>query len=267
MKTSQARNRFFLPFVAAACAAFTPTPATTGQDTAPAQAKRAYEHSAAGGVITGTISFEGEPLPRRFIHMDADPVCVEINPNPKTDDVVITEGKLAHVFVWIKSGSALDDYTFDPPQSPVTLEHNKCRYVPHVLGIQTGQPLKIVNADPTTHNTHPAPKANAEWNKSQAPGGEPFEEKFARPEVVIPFKCNQHPWEKAYVGVLSHPFFAVSGEDGAFRIGGLPPGDYTLAAWHEKLGVQEVKLTVYPYQSQVIDLTFRAETNPPPKAP
>ena len=143
-------------------------------------------------------------------------------------------GTLPNVFVYVKAGA--ENYTFAPPADAVTLDQDGCMYKPHVLGIMAGQTLKIVSSDATTHNIHPMPKDNAEWNMSQAPGAAPIEQKFARPEIMVPVKCNQHPWMRAWIGVTSNPFFAVSGSDGTFTIKGLPPGDYTIEAWTATFG-------------------------------
>ena len=190
------------------------------------------------GSVSGTIAFNGTaPAPKK-IDTSADPVCGQKNPNLSTEDTVVSNGKLANAFVYIKDGTLADgtkigEYAFTTPPDAVTLDQNGCHYRPHVLGIQTNQKLKITNSDPTQHNIHPTPKNNPEWNQTQPNGAPPIEKTFARAEVLVPVKCNQHPWMKAYIGVLKHPFFAVSGDDGSFTIKGVPPGSYTVAAWHE----------------------------------
>ena len=124
------------------------------------------------------------------------------------------------------------------------LEQKGCMYEPHVVGVMTNQEIEIINDDPTNHNIHPLPKANQEWNESQPPKGDSKMKRFAREEVMIAVKCNVHPWMRSYIGVVGHPFFAVTGEDGSFSIKGLPPGKYTLQVWHEKLGKSTQKVTV-----------------------
>ncbi len=148
------------------------------------------------GMITGTVSFTGEALAPRRIDMGQDPRCGEVNKDPRTEDVVVTNGRLANVFVYIKSGGVLDRCGFEIPSSEVIIYHLGCQLVPHVLGIQTGQTLMVVNSDLTTHNTHPSPRINAEWNVSQDSAGVPIVKRFNQPEVLIPIKDNQHPWEK-----------------------------------------------------------------------
>ena len=135
-------------------------------------------------------------------------------------------------------------------------------YKPHVLGLMVGQTLNIVSSDATTHNIHPMPKDNREWNMSQAPGAAPIEQKFTREEVMIPTKCNQHPWMRAYIGVLKTPFYAVTGSDGTYTIKGLPPGDYTIGAWTAIGGgqgqTQEQNVTVGAKETKTADFTFKA---------
>jgi len=190
------------------------------------------------GTITGTVAFTGTPPAPKKIDTSADPVCGQKNPNLTTEDAVIKDGKVANVFVYIKDGTLADnskigDYTFPTPTQAVVLDQNGCHYRPHVIGIQTSQKLSITNSDPTQHNIHPTPKNNPEWNQTQPNGAPPIEKTFARAETLIPVKCNQHPWMKAYIGVLKHPFFSVSAEDGTYTIKGVPPGTYTVVAWRE----------------------------------
>jgi len=225
--------------------------------TATNQEKPHYKATGSEGTIAGTISFIGKPPSPFRIDMSADPICEKVNPKLMTDWVIVTNHKLANVVVYVR-GELLNGYSFDAPSPEVTLEHRGCRYVPHVLGMQTQQTLKVHNNDPTTHNTHPTPKNNREWNQSQSPGAPAIEQRFAWPELFIPIKDNQHPWEKAYVGVFSHPFFSVSGKDGAFTISGLPPGQYTVVAWHEKLGEQTIDVFLAGSEQKTLDFTFKA---------
>jgi len=199
---------------------------------------KAFRPSGNEGSIAGTIAFTGTPPAPVKIDTSADPVCGSKNPNLATETTVVKDGKLANVFVYIKEGSLADgskitEYTFETPTQAVVLDQNGCHYRPHVLGIQTNQKLSVTNSDPTQHNIHPTPKNNPEWNQTQPNGAPPIEKTFARAEILIPVKCNQHPWMKAYIGVLKHPFYSVSGEDGAYTIKGVPPGTYTVVAWRE----------------------------------
>ena len=214
------------------------------------------------GEVTGKISLEGAKPKQQRIMMDQDPVCVQKHggkPVFAEDGEVNDNGTLPNVFVYVKSGA--EKYTFALPADPVVLDQNGCMYQPHVLGIMAGQTLKIISSDATTHNIHPMPKDNREWNMSQAPGAAPIEQKFARPEIMVPVKCNQHPWMRAWVGVTSNPFYAVSGSDGTFTIKGLPPGDYTIEAWTAIGGTgqtQDQTVTVGAKETKTVDFKFKA---------
>lgn len=208
-----------------------------------------YQSKGDEGTVSGAIAFAGTPPAPKKIDSSADPVCGQRNPNLETEDTVVKDGKLANVFVYVKDGTTADGkkittLAFPVPSDAVGLDQNGCHYKPHVLGVQANQKVRITNSDPTQHNIHPTPKVNPEWNQTQANGAAPIEKTFARPEVLIPVKCNQHPWMKAYIGVLKHPLFAVSSEDGSFAIKGVPPGTYTVAAWHEKGGANGTEKTM-----------------------
>lgn len=211
---------------------------------------------ATAGDISGKVSYTGAAEQGARIRMTADPSCAEQHSGPiYAQDVIVNEnGTLEYVFVWVKSG--LEGYQFDTPSQPAQLDQHGCLYKPRVFGVQTGQQIEILNSDPTTHNIHPVPSVNREWNKSQAPNVDPIVESFPRPEVMIPVKCNVHPWMKAYIGVVAHPYFAVTGEDGSFALKGLPPGEYTVEAWHEKLGTKEMKVTVATGATQEVEFSF-----------
>jgi len=219
--------------------------------------KPAFQSAGDEGTITGKILFTGAAPAPKTIDMGQDPVCVSSATEKTTEDVVVKDGKLLNVFVYVKSGGAVDKFSFSPGGG-VTLDQKGCRYHPHVLGVMTKENIKITNSDNTTHNIHPSPAKNQEWNQSQTAGAAPLEKSFARQEVLIPVKCNQHPWMKAYIGVLPHPFFAVSKDDGSYTISGLPPGEYTIVAWHEKYGEQTQKVTVGAKESKTQDFTFNA---------
>jgi plastocyanin len=184
--------------------------------------------------------------------MSQDPACKGTN---TAEAVVATGGHLANVFVYVKDG--LGGHTFDIPKEAVTLDQSGCKYHPHMLGVMAGQDVKIVNSDPTTHNIHPTPKDNREWNESQPPSSAPLDKNFAREEILLPVKCNQHPWMKMYINVVKNPFYAVSGADGKFEIKGLPPGDYTLAFVHERYPEQDVKVTLAAKDAKTVDVTFK----------
>lgn len=169
--------------------------------------------------------------------------------------IVNSNGTLKNVLVRIKEG--LPKQGWPVPAMPVKLDQKACVYRPHVLGVQVNQTLEIHNSDDTNHNVHPLPRVNREWNESQPPKGEVKLKTFPKEEASILFKCNVHPWMRAWVAVVSHPFFAVTGDDGSFVLKDVPPGEYTIEAWHEKYGTQELKLKLEPKQPLAADFTFK----------
>lgn len=225
------------------------------------QDKPTYKPTGEEASLAGVISFAGVPPERRRFDMSADPVCETVNPDAATEEVMVTDGKLANVLIYARTGNSLDTFQFEVPTTAVMLEHKGCHFVPHVIGVQAQQSLNIVNSDPTTHNTHATPKNNPEWNQSQPQGVPAVEKRFMRPEQFIPIKDNQHPWEKAYISVFPHPFFAVSNVDGAYKISGLPPGQYTIVAWHEKFGEQTLDVLVGSKEQKILDFRFTAPDN------
>ncbi|MGC2271530.1 MAG: carboxypeptidase regulatory-like domain-containing protein, partial [Candidatus Sulfotelmatobacter sp.] len=183
-----------------------------------------------------------------------DPACQGTN---EAENIVVDKGDLANVFVYVKDG--LDNRTFDVPKDAVVLTQQGCKYHPHVLGVMVGQMVEIKNEDKTTHNVHPAPRDNREWNESQPPSAAPLEKSFAHQEIMVPVKCNLHPWMTMYINVVKNPFYAVTDKDGKYEIKGLPPGDYTIAFVQERLGEQDEKVTVGPKETKTVDASFKPE--------
>ena len=210
---------------------------------------------ATAATVSGTVKFEGTAPKPAKIDMSQDPACQGAN---TAENLVVVGGNLENVFVYVKEG--LGDRTFNAPTEPVTLDQSGCKYKPHVLGVMAGQTIKINNDDPTTHNIHPTPKDNREWNESQAPKAAAIEKNFAREEIMLPVKCNQHPWMRMFVNVVKSPFYAVTGADGKYEIKGLPPGDYTIAFVHEKLGEQDQKVTLAAKDTKTVDASFKPGT-------
>jgi plastocyanin len=202
--------------------------------------------------VSGTVKFDGAAPKPVKIDMSQDPACKGAN---QAETLVVDNGNLANVFVYVKDG--LGDRTFAAPTEAVKLDQQGCRYHPHVLGVMVGQKVDINNDDPTTHNIHPTPANNREWNESQPPKAPAIEKDFAREEIMLPVKCNQHPWMKMYINVVKSPFYAVTGPDGKYEIKGLPPGDYTLAFVQEKLGEQDQKVTLAAKDSKTVDASFK----------
>jgi plastocyanin len=231
--------------MAVSCGSPSPESSKPAAPAAPAVAPAAPEAPAAlpgNSTVTGRIKFEGKAPTPRVIRMDSDQSCMPEGPNTSEVLVVGPDNGLQNVFVYVKDG--LGDRTFPTPRTPVVLDQKGCKYSPHVFGAQVGQPVTIVNSDNTLHNVHAVPKANAEFNVGQSKKGQDNTKIFDKPEVMVPFRCDVHGWMNAYVGVVAHPFFAVSKPDGSFEIKGLPAGTYTIEAWHERLGTQTTKVTV-----------------------
>ncbi len=255
--------KFVFCFVVLAIALFT---GCSGSSTAekkespavPAAATLKVDPSTAGS-ITGKVAFSGTKPKPQPLSMDATPACARMHQKPAlSEEVVLNEnGTLRNVFIYVKAGLPAGDWPV--PTTPAKLDQLGCVYTPHVLAVMVNQPIEITNSDSTNHNIHPLPKLNREWNESQPPKGEVKVKTFPKAEVPpILFKCNVHPWMRAWVGVVNHPFFAVTGDDGSFTIKDLPPGDYTLEAWHERYGTQEIKVKVEPKQAQPADFTFKS---------
>jgi len=206
------------------------------------------------GTISGVVSLKGLPAKMKPLDMTADPGCPTA-PQP-AEVVVANGGKLANVFVYVKEG--LPQGNFAVPRDPVVLDQKGCRYIPHMVGIMAGQPLKISNTDTADHNIHDMPSSNQPFNESQMPTDKPINKTFATPEMMIPVQCNQHPWMRAYINVMTNPYFAVSAADGSFEIKNLPPGEYTIAAVHEKFGEQTIKVKVGPKETAKTAFVYSA---------
>jgi hypothetical protein len=206
--------------------------------------------------VKGIVKFEGTVPKPKPISMSADPSCAKQHPAPVLAQEVMTDSKgdLENVVVFVSEG--LGDRTFDAPTQPVVVEQKGCLYTPHVLAMRANQPLHVVNDDPTSHNIHPTPANNREWNKAEPPGTS-LDESFAREEIAIPVKCNVHPWMHGYVAVFKHPYFAVTGKDGSFDLSSLPPGTYTIKAWHEKLGTSTQTITISANETNEINFVFK----------
>ena len=214
--------------------------------------------TANAGKVSGTVVLDGTAPKNEQIKMNADPVCVREAKGPQTSEAYIVGGdgkSLANVFVYVKDG--LGSYTYDPPTDKAQIDQKECRYHPHVFGMRVGQPLEILNSDPTLHNIHAMPKANQEFNNGQPIQGMKMTHTFTAKEVMVPFKCDVHGWMNAYVGVLDHPYFAVTKDDGKFEIKDLPPGTYTIEAWHEKLGASTQNVTIGAKDSKDVNFTFK----------
>lgn len=207
--------------------------------------------------VSGKVRFSGKKPARRPIDMSGEETeCKRMHAGAVlAEDFVLNEdGTLANVFVYVSAG--LEGKKFEPDTAPVAMDQTGCLFKPHVVGVRVGQPFVVANNDPVTHNVHPMPEKNREWNQGQPPGAPKIERVFMEPEVMIPVKCNVHSWMKAYIGVVDHPFFAVTGSSGTFELKGLPPGEYTIRAWHERFPAVEKKVTLAAGASEALELTF-----------
>jgi plastocyanin len=211
------------------------------------------------GVVTGTVTFAGKPPAKIKIDTSMDPACDMSSPGPVyTEQYVVDNGKLANVFVYVKSGPPAAMQMGESQTQPVVLDQKGCQYIPHVIGVVQGGAVQFENSDATMHNIHTMPTdvGNQPIDISQSPRGAPVIKRFAKPEVMIPVRCNNHPWMNAFINVSATPFFAVTGTDGHFRISGLPPGNYVVGAVQEKLGEQDVNVTVPPTGTAKADFSF-----------
>ncbi len=242
-----------------ACGGSQETSSTAAKPDSPSAASAGQKvDTATAGEVKGVAMLDGVAPKNEPIKMNADPVCVKENTTPQFQETweVGSDGKsLANVFVYVKDG--LDNYVFDTPTKPATIDQKNCRYHPHVFGMMVNQPLEIINSDPTLHNIHALPKGNSEFNNGQPIQGMKMTHTFDKPEVMVPFKCDVHGWMNAYVGVVSNPYFAVTDKDGKFDLPNLPPGTYTIEAWHEKAGAQTASVTIGPKETKEISFTFK----------
>lgn len=203
-----------------------------------------FSSSLYGADVSGRVSFSGSAPEPQKIDMKTDSTCLKLHAKPVFNEEILvnTNGTLRNVFVYVKEG--LEGQSFEIPAQPVELVQEGCLYSPRVFGVQAGQPIQMTNKDATLHNVRAKAKEQKEFNLGMPMQGMKLKKQFSKTEVMVPFKCDVHPWMKAYAGVLPHPFYAVTDDAGTFRFTGLPAGEYTLEAWHEKLGTQTLKLSV-----------------------
>jgi plastocyanin len=237
----------FVTFALACGGGSAPPPAPTGPAVDPATA----------GIVTATVKFEGAPPAPKMMRLDGDPKCVTENGGPERADESLVVGQnqtLQNVFVYVKDG--VGAYGFPVPTEPVVLDQDKCRYMPRVLGVRVGQALSIRNSDPLLHNVRANGTINQGFNTSTPLEGMSFERTFATREIMVPFKCDVHAWMTAFVGVLDHPYFGTTAPDGKVVLGNLPPGTYTIEAWHETLGLRTQQVTIAAKESKDVAFTF-----------
>jgi plastocyanin len=242
---------------AASCGGSPPSPTAAKTEGAP-KVEYFRVDPATAGKLRGRIVYTGPKPTRHVIQMESDLKCSQEHASQPAYDEPVLVGKdagLANAFVYIQTG--LEGKKFEPSKEAVVLDQHGCMFVPHAIGVQAGQPMMLRNSDQVSHNVHPLPKNNREWSESQAPGTPDIQHKFARTEVMVPVKCNIHQWMHAYIGVVEHPYFAVTGPDGSFELSNVPPGDYTIAVWHEKLGDQTKQVRLPASGNEAVDFTYK----------
>lgn len=209
------------------------------------------------GTITGAVRFEGTPPPQAELQMSSFAECAAQHRGPiLAGDVLVKDGKVENAFVWVKEG--LGDRVFAVPETAVEVDQVACLYRPRVAGAQVGQVVRFLNSDPLLHNVRGTPKTARPWNVSLARKGATREIRVDRAEVPVSVRCDLHPWMQGWLGVVDHPYFAVTGPDGTFTLPEVPPGEYVVAAWHERLGTHEARVTLAPRGTASVALTLPA---------
>lgn len=250
-----------LALSSAACGAASSADSASAASDSPAasatQARRVDQATA--GSISGKVTLNGPAPAPEMMRIAADQTCIAaMGSSAKSDAILVgADGAIQNAFVYIKD--TLSDYAFDAPAVPVVLDQVGCRYTPRIFGVRVGQPVEMLNSDATMHNVHALPMVNQEFNRGMPQQNSRMTQIFTAPEQMVRFKCDLHPWMNAYGGVMPHPFFAVTGADGAFSLKGVPPGNYELVIWHEKLGSATKAVEIGNSQAVSLSVTLSAD--------
>jgi plastocyanin len=214
------------------------------------------------GSVTGAIRFDGVAPQMKNINMIDVPNCAKMHSTPVLTESVVPgdNGTLQNVVVYLQGDFSA--YSFPPTNTPVKVNQEGCVYSPHVVAVMTGDPLEVANADSVTHNINAISQSRQGWNETQLPGSAPIVRRFAREEIPLTVKCTMHPWMRLYVAVLSHPYFQITGKDGQFALRSVPPGTYTLTAWHEVYGTKKLTVVIQPKQEQTVSITYTDKDRP-----
>lgn len=209
------------------------------------------------GTITGAVRVEGAVPAMAEIRFGGFGECAAQHQGPvSAGDVLVKDGKVENAFVWLETG--LGDRVFAVPDTAVEIDQSGCLYRPRIAGAQVGQTVRFMNGDPLLHNVRGTPKASPQWNVSLSRRGASRDVVVERPEVMVSVRCDLHPWMQSWLGVVDHPYFAVTGADGAYTLRDVPPGDYTVGVWHERLGTRDTRVTLAPNGSATADFTLVA---------
>jgi hypothetical protein len=209
------------------------------------------------GRVTGTVTYQGPPPSMKIINFGGDPQCAASHPGSVTaGDALVHDGSVENAFVYVKEGLA--GRTFAVPERPVTIDQAGCLYAPHVVGAQVCQPVQFVNSDGVLHNVHGTPTQSPPWNFGMPVRGSQRAVRVPHAEVMVEIRCDVHPWMRAWLGVVDHPYFATTGADGRFTLADLPPGDYVVASWHERFGTRETRVTIGPRETKDVAFTYAA---------
>jgi hypothetical protein len=209
------------------------------------------------GRIKGIVTFDGIPPVNLRLPVGGNAECAALHSGAAVDEaVLIKDGRLQNVLVYIKAG--LEGKIFAWPKDPVRVANERCVYTPRVAGAMIHQPIEFLNADPTAHNIHGF-SSQGDFNFTLLGKGLSNRIKLRKPELPLRVKCDLHPWMSGSVGVFAHPYFAVTGADGAFDLKGLPPGEYEVEAWHERLGTQTRKARLDAQGSLDVAFVFTAK--------